>query len=341
MAEIKLGSAGLLVATFFLAAALEAGPALPLKAGISKPPASLQPPSQFDNSTDHVQTVATTSTHAPITPKNVTTHAPTTPKNVTTHAPTTPKNVTTHAPTTPKNVTTHAPTTPKNITTHAPTTQNTTTTQTTTPVTAKPEPTPKTNLTVGNYTVAVGDKLCVMVQAAIQVYVNNNKAEGKYIIQPALATTTGKCNSSSASLNVNFRDGSITMLFRKNDTTKMVYVSSLQVNLTYAFKSGVSYTINKNNNSVQLFTMTVGHSYSCKSESIYMGEGVFLEFSHDKMQAFNFTNNQFGLPDLCKADRPNYKVAIAVGIVLIILIVIVVLAYLISRRKRTDGYQSL
>lgn len=45
--------------------------------------------------------------------------------------------------------------------------------------------------------------------------------------------------------------------------------------------------------------------------------------------------------DPCPADQPDYRVAIAVGIVLLILIVIVVVAYIIGRRKRTDGYQSL
>lgn len=45
--------------------------------------------------------------------------------------------------------------------------------------------------------------------------------------------------------------------------------------------------------------------------------------------------------DLCKADQPDYTVAIAVGIVLLILILIVILAYACSRRRRTDGYQSL
>ena len=45
--------------------------------------------------------------------------------------------------------------------------------------------------------------------------------------------------------------------------------------------------------------------------------------------------------DRCAADQPNYRVAIAVGVVLLVLILIVVVAYLLGRRRRTDGYQSL
>lgn len=56
-------------------------------------------------------------------------------------------------------------------------------------------------------------------------------------------------------------------------------------------------------------------------------------------------NNYFScfsvhLVDRCKADQPNYSVAIGIGVTLLILIIIVIVAYLISRKKRTDGYQS-
>lgn len=50
----------------------------------------------------------------------------------------------------------------------------------------------------------------------------------------------------------------------------------------------------------------------------------------------------FSFPaDSCPADKENYRVAIAVGITLLVLIIVVVLVYLIGRRKRNNGYQSL
>lgn len=45
--------------------------------------------------------------------------------------------------------------------------------------------------------------------------------------------------------------------------------------------------------------------------------------------------------DTCPADKPDYSVAIGVGVALLVLIVIVVVVYMVSRKKRTDGYQSL
>ncbi|KAF7653335.1 hypothetical protein LDENG_00084240 [Lucifuga dentata] len=73
-----------------------------------------------------------------------------------------------------------------------------------------------------------------------------------------------------------------------------------------------------------------------------MGNSLYLDISQDRMQAFNLTaNKEFGSPDVCDADKPDYRVAIAVGVTLLVLIIIVVIVYLLGRRRRTDGYQSL
>ncbi|MCI4377531.1 hypothetical protein PGIGA_G00204560 [Pangasianodon gigas] len=366
---MRHGSTRVLAAVFLLATALTLAQE---NDGHLKPPASMLPPAPFvttsapTTSTPNMTTPHTNITTAPPTPHNTTTanvttappttHSTTT-ANVTT-APPTPHNTTTAnvttAPPTPHNTTTAnvttAPPTPHNtttanVTTAPPTPHNTTTANTTTPSTTikptlKPEPTPATNITVGNYTVKDKDKLCVMVQAAIQVHVNNSKMAGTYIV-PESAKGDGKCESNNASLIITFKEGSISMNFFKNDTTSMVFVSAVAVKLTYAFKSGVLSVLERTNQSVQLFSMATSHSYSCKSESVFMGDGAYLEFSKERMQAFNFTNNQFGPLDMCKANQPDYRVAIGVGVVLLILIIIVVVAYLISRRRRTDGYQTL
>lgn len=55
-----------------------------------------------------------------------------------------------------------------------------------------------------------------------------------------------------------------------------------------------------NNKSVHLFAARVGHCYSCKSESLYMGNGLYLDVIKDRMQAFNLTKNDFGF---CKCPH--------------------------------------
>ncbi|XP_060790325.1 macrosialin [Neoarius graeffei] len=365
---MRLDSAQLMAAVFILGAALTLAQE---DAGHPKPPASLLPPAPFVTT---ASTPKTTPSHPNVTtavptPHNVTTASPTphntTTANVTTAPPTTHStttaNVTTAPPTTHNtttaNVTTAPPTTHNTttakvttapptthnttakVTTAPPTTHNTTTANVTTaPPPPKPEPTAPTNLTVGNYTVKAGNKLCIKVQAAIQIRVS--QVAGTYIV-PGSAKGAGKCEGNAANLTITFKEGAIFMNFFKNDTTNVVSVNAVTVNLTYAFKSGVVSRLALKNDSLQLFSMATGHSYSCKLESVFMGNDTFLEFSQDKMQAFNFTNDMFGPSDLCKADQPDYRVAIGVGVVLLILIIIVVVAYLISRKRRTDGYQTL
>uniref|UniRef100_A0A3B1IDM1 CD68 molecule n=1 Tax=Astyanax mexicanus TaxID=7994 RepID=A0A3B1IDM1_ASTMX len=350
MAVTRNRAVSFLVATFLLAAALT------LAQENKRPVATIVPPGKFDKpiTTPHATTHAptnTTTTHATTTTNtttpahtNTTTTHTTTTTNTTTHAPTntttthttTTTNTTTHAPT--NTTTTHATTT-TNTTTHAPT--NTTTTHATT--TPLPGPTKSTTLTLGNYNISEGSLLCIVLKAAIQIHVNNSKGNGTFIVQPSMTTSYGQCqNDKTGKLGLFFNEGVIVLNFVKNETTKTVYANSVAVNLTYAFTSGVRTTISNVNGSTQVFTMSASHSYSCKSEMVYMGNGVNLEFSQERLQAFAFgKDGQFGPIDLCKADQPNYSVAIAVGIVLIVLIVIVVIAYIISRRKRTDGYQTL
>ncbi|KAM9500327.1 lysosome-associated membrane glycoprotein 1 [Clarias gariepinus] len=346
---MRLRSARFIVAVLALATALTFAEK---DARPSKPIASMLPPAPFPLPTTTPKTttphtnITTLPPTTPTTTTNVTTPSSTT-ANATTHNITTPSptthNITTPSPTT-HNITTPSPTT-HNITTPSPTTHNITSSTpnvtTAGPHPTTPGPTPPTNITVGNYTLKDGKKLCVMVQAAIQIRVNNSQMEGTYIVPGGEHPNDGKCDDNTASLKISVKEGSISLTFFKNDTSNVVFVKAVAVNLTYAFKPGVSHSLLKKNESVQLFSMAISHSYSCKSESVFLGDGAFLEFHQERMQAFNFTNNQFGTLDLCKADQPDYRVAIGVGVVLLILIIIVVVAYLISRRRRTDGYQAL
>ncbi|XP_020347307.1 macrosialin [Oncorhynchus kisutch] len=300
------------------------------------PTTTLTPTTTASNSTTAAPTT-TNATTAALTTANTTTAAPTT-ANATTAAPTT-ANATTAAPTT-------ANATTANATTAAPTTANATTAAPTT-ATPKPEPTPPANLTVGNYTLKSEKGLCLMAQLALQIRVEDTGKTGVFIVQPVQTHVKGGCDKSTANLTLTFLEGFITFMFNKNTTQNAVYVDTVSFSLSYPLISGdngkMSLPYVAKNGSLDLFHAKVGHSYSCKSESVFMGKGLYLDITQDRIQAFNITKEwDFGTSDPCPADRPaDYRVAIAVGIVLLILIIIVVVAYLLSRRKRSDGYQSL
>lgn len=308
----------------------------------SKPSATVFPPSEFDATSNTASTTTETALTTTEAQTNATTAAPTTTPTPTTTA----SHSTTAAPTT-ANATTAAPTTANATTANATTAALPTTNAPTTTPAPKPEPTPAANLTVGNYTLKSGKGLCLMAQLALQIRVEDTGKTGVFIVQPVMTKVEGGCEKSTANLTLKFKEGFITFIFNKNTTQNAVYVDTVSFHLSYPLTSGENGKISPpyvaKNGSLDLFLAKVGHSYSCKSESVFMGNGLYLDVTQDRMQAFNLTKEwDFGTSDPCPADRPaDYRVAIAVGIVLLILIIIVVVAYLLSRRKRSDGYQSL
>ncbi|XP_063326451.1 macrosialin [Pelmatolapia mariae] len=318
----------------------------------SKPSATVAPASQFDSSSQAPSPNTTTTTSKP--PKTTTTTKPPKTTTTTTKPPKTttttkpPKTTTTtKAPTTTKHpntttTTTKAPTTTKHPNTTTTTKAPTTTSKppnTTTTVSPKPTPRPSAGLTVGYYNITKNkNETCLRAQMALQIReVSTNTI---FIVQPNLTRTSGSCNENSANLRISFKEGFINFSFIKNVSNNIVYVDAVSFSLNYPLTTGGS-TYNAINKSVHLFPAQIGHSYSCMADSIYMGNNLSLDVNSDRMQAFNLTKNNFGDADHCPADQRSYKVAIGVGVALLVLIVVVVVAYLVSRKRRTDGYQSL
>ncbi|XP_041634906.1 macrosialin-like [Cheilinus undulatus] len=266
------------------------------------------------------------------------TPAKTTQSSNTTATPKPPKT-TQHSQTT-KVPTTAPPTTNTSKTTPVPTKPPVTTAKpTTTP--PSPSPTPSANLTGGNYTLMDKTNICLMAQMELQIRLVSPKGNGTFIVQPKSTKVEGECKDPKANLTLTFKEGFITFLFNKSSDNNTVYVHTLSFKLLYPMNKEEN-KFSGSNSSLRIFSAKVGHSYSCKKETLYMGKGLYLDVDKDRMQAFNLTkSNEFGLPDPCEADQPDYRVAVAVGVTLLVLIVIVVLAYLLGRRRRTDGYQTL
>ncbi|KAM6909484.1 macrosialin-like [Xenentodon cancila] len=306
----------------------------------SKPSATVVPAEQFSPTTKGPPTNTTTTKATPTT----TTKAPPT-NTTTTKAPPTnttttkaPPTTTTKAPPT-NTTTTKAPPT-NTTTTKAPPTNTTTTKAMTT--TTPPSTTPSASLTRGNYTLTTEKgEMCLLAYTTLQIRLATAKANGTFIVQPEKTKVKGGCKETTANLTLVFSEGFISFLFNKSVADGTVYVNALSFKLSYPFNRGGVSEYSAANKSVHLFPAKIGRSYSCRNESVDMGNGLFLEFSQDQMQAFNLTHSNFGSPEPCPADRPDYRVAIAVGVTLLVLIIVVVVAYCLGRRKRTDGYQSL
>uniref|UniRef100_A0A3P9JA65 Lysosome-associated membrane glycoprotein 2-like luminal domain-containing protein n=1 Tax=Oryzias latipes TaxID=8090 RepID=A0A3P9JA65_ORYLA len=223
---------------------------------------------------------------------------------------------------------------------------NTTTTtlkpNTTTPkptTTTPPSTTPSTNLTVGNYNLTFKGQICLMALMTLQIRLTTEQANGTFIVQPSKTKATGECAETYAKLTLTFQEGYIYFHFNKSDD--MVYADTLSFSLNYPFEKGAKLPYTASNQSLHLFSARTGHSYSCKSQSVDMGKGLYLDATQTRLQAIGLQNANFGKPDACPADQPDYRVAIAVGVTLLILIVVVIIVYFLGRRRRTEGYQSL
>ncbi|CAL1590697.1 unnamed protein product [Knipowitschia caucasica] len=206
------------------------------------------------------------------------------------------------------------------------------------------QPPTKSNSTVGNYTLNNGTQRCLMVQMELKIRLVSLKANGTFLLLPNKTSTAGNCYDNNATLVLISKELNITFVFSKNATSNKTMVKKVNFTLTYDFnkKSNDAVTYNVANDSLKMFETKFGHSHSCSKESISVGQGFYLDLSHDRNQAFNFPKtNKFGPADYCSADQSNYRVAIAVGITLLVLVVVVVIAYLLARRKRNNGYQSL
>ncbi|XP_057709972.1 macrosialin [Corythoichthys intestinalis] len=314
-----------------------------------KPPATVTAAREFfptsgpEPSSPATATSTASSTTGPASPTTGATTERVVP-STTWRAPSTIDATTERVPSTIDATTEGVPSTINATTQHAPSTSNATTAPTprsSTTAGPPPEPTPPDHLSAGDYRLLKNNSVCVMAHAALQIRLQTSKASGTFAVQPNKTRAVGECRENGANLTLVFPEGFVTFLFNKSTEENIGYVHTLTFRLVYPL-STASGQFSASNHSLRVLSAKIGHSYSCRSDSFYMGNGLYLDVKDDRVQAFDFSkSNEFGVPDLCAADRPDYGVAIGVGVTLLVLILAVVAIYLLGRRRRTDGYQAL
>ncbi|XP_018584312.2 macrosialin-like isoform X1 [Scleropages formosus] len=209
-------------------------------------------------------------------------------------------------------------------------------------------PTPP-ELVVGNYTIErKGGILCVKAEMALQIRVTyrtifKNESEGIFTIQPSRTVAVGGCGETTATLHLKFDEGVIFFRFQKNTTTNTVYVSTVSVLVTITLPNAdpKKRTYTAKNESVQLFSAQLCHSYACNQQSVSMGQNLTLEVFQQRIQALDFTGPAFGPEDPCPVVQGSSNLAMILCILLLVLIVAVAVACFIWRRKKLEGYQPL
>ncbi|XP_029436128.1 macrosialin [Rhinatrema bivittatum] len=269
-----------------------------------------------------------------VTPTTSHTTAPLTTNHTT--APLTTNHTTAHSTT---NHTT-APLTTNHTT--APLTTNHTTATTSSHSTLTPTSNPNA---VGDYSVSVGSETCLRVVMAIKLHVQYNTTKqlwGTFPVPvPPLSSPSGNCTNQTATLQLSFAEGHLHFTFQKNVTSKVFYMSKIQVNLNHSF-SGTSQThVQVENSNLHEYETPLGRSYTCKDTKIDVSRDVIMEAIQEQVQAFSLKGGQFSEADQCPADTVNLVVPIVISMVLIVLVAIVIIAYLIGRKRAPAGYQSI
>ena len=255
-------------------------------------------------------------------------------------------------------ISTHVTTiTPKSTTTKpAPTTTSSPDIVSTTPSTPVVPPG-----TPGKWVVNGTTKVCVVLQMAVSFNVSydvNHTISHKTFDMPidnVTTTANGSCGSLEDQLTLtwsakNISNGSMTLHFVKNDTTKHYSLHHLEVILSPAdfpnttFKQPIVLVHNESN-----FIVGVSNSYRClKQQKLDLKRNDtkeaagYLSVSGLQFQAFKADNSTvFGLAKDCAFETPDV-VPIAVGCTLTGLVIVVLISYLIARRRnQAHGYLSM
>ncbi|KAL5004540.1 hypothetical protein ScPMuIL_017996 [Solemya velum] len=251
-----------------------------------------------------------------------------------------------------------------NKTTPAPTT--TPKPATTTPM-PPPTTTPLPKPPVENYMVSEDGVNCIVLKARLQydvTYITTDKDKAKTVKINVLNDTevSGSCNYSKSVQELTIKDKDWEMSFFFHSTGKGLQVTADNTkfylgNVSFSYtlnddlfpnakQKGANFTASKDNMDKSTFEANEGGSYKCNTDrKVDIGGNVTLHITDFQYRAFGKDNSTSvggnGVTECTDDSKTNSIVPIAVGAALAALVVIVLIAYLIGRRRRNKGYESV
>nr|XP_009936390.1 PREDICTED: lysosome-associated membrane glycoprotein 1 [Opisthocomus hoazin] len=225
------------------------------------------------------------------------------------------------------------PTTPKQTTSQVPTTSPA-------PTASPPNP------AVGKYNVTGPNGTCVLASMGLQLnitYARRDKKMGLDLLNfiPHNTTSSGRCDSTSASLNLTFEKTRVIFYFALNASTEKFFLQGVNLSTTLPSEATVP-TFEASNNSMSELRATVGNSYKCSAEeNLQVTDKALLNVFDVQIQVFKIDGDKFGAVEECQLDENNMLIPIIVGAALAGLVLIVLIAYLIGRKRSHAGYQTI
>ncbi|CAM9611215.1 unnamed protein product [Bubo scandiacus] len=226
-----------------------------------------------------------------------------------------------------------APTTPKQTTSQVPTTSPA-------PTASPPNP------AVGKYNVTGPNGTCVLAYMGLQLNITYPKKDGKMGLDllnfiPHNTTFSGRCDNTSAFLNLTFEKTRVIFHFALNASTEKFFLQGLNVSTTLPSEAKVP-KFEASNNSMSDLRATVGNSYKCSAEeNLQVTNDALVNVFNVQIQVFKIDGDKFGAVEECQLDENNMLIPIIVGAALAGLVLIVLIAYLIGRKRSHAGYQTI
>uniref|UniRef100_A0A8C5TH42 Lysosome-associated membrane glycoprotein 1 n=1 Tax=Malurus cyaneus samueli TaxID=2593467 RepID=A0A8C5TH42_9PASS len=228
--------------------------------------------------------------------------------------------------------TTVVPTTPKQTTSQTPTSP---------PPTSSPS-----NPAVGKYNVTGPSGTCVLAYMGLQLNITYPKKDEKVGLDllnfvPRDTTASGRCDNTSALLNLTFEKTRVIFQFALNASAEKFFLQGVSVSTTLP-PEAKNPTFEASNNSMSELRASVGNSYKCSSEeNLQVTDQALLNVFNVQIQVFKIDGDKFGPVEECQLDENNMLIPIIVGAALAGLVLIVLIAYLIGRKRSHAGYQTI
>ncbi|NXJ77411.1 LAMP1 protein, partial [Trogon melanurus] len=225
------------------------------------------------------------------------------------------------------------PTTPKQTTSQVPTTSPA-------PTASPPNP------AVGKYNVTGPNGTCVLAYMGLQLnitYLKKDEKMGLYVLNfvPPNTTSVGRCDNTSASLNLTFEKTRIIFFFALNASNEKFFLQGVNVSTTLPSEAKVP-QFEAANYSMSELRATVGNSYKCSAEeNLQITDKALVNVFNVQIQVFKIDGDKFGAVEECQLDENNMLIPIIVGAALAGLVLIVLIAYLIGRKRSHAGYQTI
>ncbi|NWR59287.1 LAMP1 protein, partial [Bucorvus abyssinicus] len=225
------------------------------------------------------------------------------------------------------------PTTPKQTTSQVPTTSPA-------PTALPPNP------AVGKYNVTGPNGTCVLASMGLQLNITYQKKDEKMGLDllnfiPHNTTASGRCDNTSAFLNLTFEKTSVTFYFALNASSEKFFLQGVNVNTTLPSEAKEP-QFEASNNSMSELRATVGNSYRCSAEeNLQVTDKAYVNVFNVQIQVFKIDGDKFGAVEECQLDENNMLIPIIVGAALAGLVLIVLIAYLIGRKRSHAGYQTI